>query len=191
MPKELGIFLNTTNGLWTMLAVMVVFIFSMVPVVKRVFGKEYLGQSLVLLGVLYVAGVFYLLSLWFRPPRLGGVPSTVIPRLWIAGIVIVVAYLFIRIKLNHEEQDPASGDLKLVLKFCVSVIIYLIAMVYLGYYISSFLFLGYGMWTLSYRRWPVIVGITIVWVLISYFVFYRLLYVSLPQGVIITAIFGR
>jgi hypothetical protein len=191
MPKELGVFLNSTNGLWTLLAIMAVFLVSMVPVVKRVFGKEYLGQSLVLLGMLYLAGIFFLLSLWFRPPRLGGVPSTVIPRLWIVGIVLVVAYLFSRIITKTEEHDPASGDLRRVLRFSISVIIYLIVMVYLGYYISSFLYLVYGMWSLSYRRWPVILGVTVVWVAASYFVFYRLLYVSLPRGLLIIALFGR
>ena len=191
MPKELGVFLNSTNGLWTLLAIMAVFLVSMVPVVKRVSGMEYLGQSLVLLGMLYLAGIFFLLSLWFRPPRLGGVPSTVIPRLWIVGIVLVVAYLFSRIITKTEEHDPASGDLRRVLRFSISVIIYLIVMVYLGYYISSFLYLVYGMWSLSYRRWPVILGVTVVWVAASYFVFYRLLYVSLPRGLLIIALFGR
>ena len=191
MPKELGIFLNSTNGMWTLLAIMAVFLVSMVPVVKRVFGKEYLGQSLVLLGMLYLSGVFFLLSLWFRPPRLGGVPSTVIPRIWIVGIVVVVSYLFFRIKMKVEVHDPTSGDLRRVLQFTISVIIYLIAIVYLGYYISSFLYLAYGMWSLSYRRWPVILGVTVGWVAASYIVFYRLLYVTLPRGILITALFGR
>lgn len=191
MPRELGIFLNSTNGLWVLLAIMAAFLVGMVPVVKRVFGKEYLGQSLILLGMLYLAGVFFFLSLWFRPPRLGGVPSTVIPRIWIVGILLVVAYLFGRIKTKHEEQDPASGDLRRVLMFTVSVVIYLLAMVFLGYYISSFLYLAYGMWSLSYRRWPVILGVTVGWVAASYFVFYRLLYVSLPRGSLIIALFGR
>ena len=191
MPRELGLFLNSMNGLWTLLALMVVFLAAMVPVIKRSVGREYLGQSLVILGILYIAGAFFLLSLWFRPPRLGGVPSTVIPRLWIAGIIIVSAYLFGRIKMKHEDKDPPSGDLRRVLLFSIAVIVYLIVMVYLGYYISSFIFLGFGMWALSYRRWPVILSIMTGWGVILYVVFYRLLYVSLPRGVVITALFGR
>jgi hypothetical protein len=63
-------------------------------------------------------------------------------------------------------------------------------MVLIGYFVASLVFITVAMTMLSYKRRFVILAISGGWMVFSYLVFYRLLYVPLPQGLLITAIFG-
>jgi len=53
-----------------------------------------------------------------------------------------------------------------------------------GYYLATLLFIPSAMLMLNYRKLPWIAGITGTWLLISYGVFEKLLYVALPSGVL-------
>ncbi len=64
------------------------------------------------------------------------------------------------------------------------VVVYYFAMDYLGYFLSSFLFLVIAMYMLSYRKPLTILLVGTGWVLFSYLVFYKFLYIQLPLGLI-------
>ena len=66
----------------------------------------------------------------------------------------------------------------------VLVISYYFAMNYLGYFLSSFLFLAIMMYMLSYRKPLTIILVCSGWVIFSYLIFYKLLYIQLPLGFI-------
>ena len=42
---------------------------------------------------------------------------------------------------------------------------------------------------LSYRRWPILLAVTGGWILVSYLVFARVLFVPLPAGALIERLF--
>jgi len=189
MPnKQLGIFLNSTPGFWALCAGLLVLIFAGRILMKKPFGKEYLGQGTVILTLMLVSAVFLALTIWF--PVRGEVSAAVIPRLWILGIYACLAYLVVKILRKTESPDEAAGDLKLSFKFIFATIGYIVLMVLIGYFIASLVFIAVTMTMLSYKRRFVIISISAGWMVFSYLVFYRLLYVPLPQGLLITALFG-
>lgn len=189
MPsKQLGAFLNSTPGFWVLCAGLLVLILAGRFLVKKSSGKDYLGQATVLITLALVATVFLILTIWF--PIRGEVPATVVPRLWIVGIYACLIYLTTKIVSKTEDTDKSSGKLGLPFKFIAAMIGYIVLMVLIGYFIASLVFIAVTMTMLSYRRRFVILAISAGWMVFSYLVFYRLLYVPLPQGLVITAIFG-
>jgi hypothetical protein len=70
----------------------------------------------------------------------------------------------------------------LVWTFALLLVGYVLALYYLGYFISTFLFLIVSMSLLGQRRPAVLLAVPVGWLLLSYWVFVRLLYVPLPVG---------
>jgi hypothetical protein len=67
---------------------------------------------------------------------------------------------------------------------------YLVLIILVGYFIASVIFLAVAMTLLTYRRRSVILAISGGWLVFSYVIFYRVLYVPLPRGLLITMLFG-
>ena len=76
------------------------------------------------------------------------------------------------------------------IKFIAATVGYIVLMVLVGYFIASLAFLAVTMTLLSYRRRLVILAISCGWMVFSYLVFYRVLFVPLPQGLLINTLFG-
>lgn len=189
MPnRELGIFLNSTAGFWVICTALLILLYAGRFVLKRFIGKEYLGQALVITAIVLITAVFFALSFWF--PIRGEVSAAVIPRLWIACIIACCVFLAARILRKTEDPDPAVRDLSLPFKFMGLTIAYLVLIVLSGYFIASVIFIAVAMTLLSYRRRLVILSISGGWLAFSYLVFYRVLFVPLPRGLLITMLFG-
>ena len=62
-------------------------------------------------------------------------------------------------------------------------IAYFLFMPLLGYFLSTFLFIAVMLHILAYRRKMFIWMIAGGWVLLSYLLFYKLLYIQLPLGI--------
>jgi hypothetical protein len=157
-------------------------------IMKKFIGKEYLGQASLLLSLGLISAMLFALTIWF--PVRGEVSAAVVPRLWIAGIFACLIYLFVLIVNKTEKPDQAKGDIALTVKFMAATAAYIVLMVLVGYFIASIMFLFVAMAMLSYRRRIVTVSIGVGWMVFSYLVFYKLLYVPLPQGLLINALFG-
>jgi hypothetical protein len=80
------------------------------------------------------------------------------------------------------KSDPKSGRLGFLLLVVVIVVAYYFAMQTIGYFISSFLFLVLLMHILSYKKKVVLYSVAAGWVVFSYIVFYKLLFIQLPLG---------
>ena len=63
------------------------------------------------------------------------------------------------------------------------LIVYFFVMPYIGYFLSTFLFIVLMLHLLSYPKKTLIYVIAGGWCLASYLVFYRLLYIQLPLGI--------
>lgn len=189
MPnKQLGQFLNSMPGLWTICAIILVLVLLGRLATKKALAREYRSQFSVILTLGLTSVVLLALTWWF--PVRGQIPASVVPRIWILGIYACLAYLVSKILRRTEDPDPVDGDLALTFKFIAVCVAYIAFMVVVGYFAASLAFLIAAMALLSYRRRLVILGVGVGWMAFSYLVFYRLLFVPLPRGLLISAIFG-
>ncbi|HUW71044.1 MAG TPA: tripartite tricarboxylate transporter TctB family protein [bacterium] len=189
MPnKQVGIFLNSMNGFWTISAGILILLLIGRSIISKYAGKTYLSQALILETIFLISIVLLALTWWF--PVRGEVSAAVVPRLWIAGIFICLIYLIAKILGKTEAPDIVAGDIALPIKFMVITLAYIVLMILIGYFIASIIFIAAAMTLLSYKRRLTIVAICAGWTAFSYLVFYRLLYVSLPEGILIKALFG-
>jgi len=151
--------------------------------------RAYAGRILFPVFFLEFISIFFLLSLSFKDTgeRVG---PAVVPSLWMLGILGLSLFLLIRALLGLEPKDPEWGRVDIVGIFLGLILLYLVLMQYIGYFIATFLFIVVSIRFLKYRRWKVILPLATGWILFSYFAFYRLLYVPLPEGSFIEMIFG-
>ncbi len=151
--------------------------------------KAYAGRIIIPVLFIELAFAFGIVTLTF-PKKGDAVGPSVVPGLWLIAILIFSTLLLIKAMLGNEEIDPPWGHLKKVSAFIVMTILYIIIMQFIGYYLSTVIYLILGMYYLSYRNWIVMISIAGGWVVFSYIAFYRLLYVPLPKGMLIERIFG-
>jgi len=178
------------SGLFILLSIMLIILGIALFAVIHSSRKEYAGRIMVPLFFIELAFVFLIILLNFPAKKKIGVGPGVVPLLWIIGIFAFSILLFIQAFLKKEDRDPKWGRVDAVLIYFGFTIGYLFLMQYIGYFISTILFLVGGMYYLSYRNWKVMISLTTGWLLFSYYAFYKLLYVPLPTGKLITWIFG-
>jgi hypothetical protein len=143
--------------------------------------KAFTGQSII--PTILIAFSLLLWAVTFSFPTEEAGPA-LIPRLWIFWMVLLGGTLLGFCVAGKTEKDPKRGKLGFLALGIVLVISYYFAMDYLGYFISSFLFLAIMMYMLSYRKPLTIILVCSGWVLFSYLIFYKLLYIQLPLGFI-------
>jgi len=152
--------------------------------------RPFTGQLLVALAILWMGILFYVISYSFPVPRFGGgvTEAGTIPRVWFYALVPSVALVLIPIFRGKDEPDPKWGNIKLVGIVLTSLVISIALFQYIGYYISSAIFIVVCMWVLGSRNKIELVAVPVGWVAFSYFIFARLLNVRLPVGSIIYSI---
>ena len=187
---ELIKYLGHGSGLFLLLVILLGILGVVLFFTLRSSRREYAGRILLPLFFIELAFLFLVLVVNFPAKRGTGVGAGVVPLLWIIGIFAFSLLLFIQAVLRKEDKDPQWGRIDVVLIYFGSTIVYLILMQYIGYFLSTILFLIGGMYYLTYRNWKVMISLTAGWLLFSYFAFYKLLYVPLPTGKLITWIFG-
>lgn len=180
---KFGNSMNTQVGLLFVVIIFIGFLALSAFTTRKVLPREYRGQFLVILALIYISLVFLIITYSFR--KSGQVTAAMIPRLWIFGLLACCLYLLINIFRKKESRDPESGSFKMPLLYIVSCIAYVALMPLLGFFIASFLFLIAGIVMLHYHRWMVIMLISVGWIAFNYLLFYRLFFVSFPQGIIL------
>jgi drug/metabolite transporter (DMT)-like permease len=113
---------------------------------------KYAGRLLFPVFFILVSLAFYTVSFQIKG-RLGdAVGPAIVPMLWLVGIIILSIFIIIRTLLGHEKEDPGWGRKGLVLAYLAATIFYLYAIIFVGYYIATFLYLGIGIYSLSYQK---------------------------------------
>ena len=69
-----------------------------------------------------------------------------------------------------------------MLRFSILLVLYLVMLPWIGYLVTTGLFLVTAMIMLGERRPVTVLGVTVGWLVFSYLVFVKLLYVQLPAG---------
>ncbi|ABR47317.1 hypothetical protein Amet_1106 [Alkaliphilus metalliredigens QYMF] len=146
--------------------------------------RNYVGQILVTTTVATMSVIYYLLSTQFptRGATSRGSTAATVPRLWIMLIIPTCIIFLIGIFRRKEEPDEPFGRMDIVFGTVALLVISILSFEYIGYYLASALFLGFCMYLLGYRKLKVVGIISVTWVIFTYFVFHRILYVPLPVG---------
>lgn len=141
---------------------------------------RYTGNLLLPLVILLMCGVFYTQSLEF--PEQEDVGPEVVPYLWMIFIAFFCVYLVFKAVKKQGGCDPEPGQLRTVFAYAAFVVLYLLVIESFGYFISTLIFLAVSMFFLGFRKPFIIAAVTLGWLVFSYGIFYKLLYIPLPIG---------
>jgi hypothetical protein len=183
-------YMGKGTGFWLLIIFMAAVLAASVLIVRRSEKKIFTGRIILPLFFVEFTAVFGILALNFPKATGDEVGASIVPFLWLIGIFSLALFLLIRGLSGQEEEDPEWGRVGKVFIFLGMTVVYLLIMQLIGYSLATLLYLICGMLFLSYRNWKVMITISGGWVLFSYFIFYRLLYVPLPKGILIEWIFG-
>jgi hypothetical protein len=150
--------------------------------------ESYIGNLLLPLIILALAAVCFTQSLDF--PSGEDVGPAVVPFLWIGFTVVFCVALIVQAILRKGKPDPVPGKIGFVLLFVCWLVVYLAAIETIGYFFSSFIFLVVSMYVLTFRRHVIIFTVSIGWLVFSYIVFAKLLFIPLPIGLVLQPLLG-
>jgi putative tricarboxylic transport membrane protein len=167
---------------WIILILAIVFLFSLI-IVTCLPKYRYLEAALIPEFFIFLSFIFYLLSFTF--PGNEDVGSSVVPRLWILILVALNIIMLISILIKKSDVKSADKGNSIIYRFIPLLIFYLAGIFYIGYFISTFMFLLIASYILGDRNYARMLIIAFCWLIFSYLIFYKLLYVPLPAGKLI------
>lgn len=181
--QTIGQFLTDLNPIFLLLgfvAIMLVFFFLFSKSKKL---KPYRGQMMVITGLCLFFLLFFLMTFAFKVRKtMVHTTAATIPRAWIY-LMIPVAIMIVTSILNGKSgTDEPFGRWQLTLGIALAAFVSVFLFETIGYYLSSALFLVLMMFLLRERKVAVLVGVPVGWVLFTYLVFAKLLYITLPTG---------
>ncbi|MBR6084211.1 MAG: tripartite tricarboxylate transporter TctB family protein [Spirochaetales bacterium] len=142
-------------------------------------------QLLCLCGMDLVTLLFYLLTFNLRVSKLaadsGASPRTM-PRLWALLMALASVGAFFAIIRSDNKEDEKFNRWVFALLVGVGSIFSVIMFQYIGYYISSAIFIFVVMIAMGERNKLQLALVPAIWCLFTYYVFFRLLYIKLPFG---------
>jgi hypothetical protein len=172
------------------LAIVLVLVWLAIRPLKKL--RPYTGQLLVLASIVWIGLLFYFVTYTFPVPRFAAVATTAatVPRFWFYVLIPVTLLALIPMLKGQETPDPRWGSLRRVGTVFGVLVLSLVSFRYIGYYLSSAIFLVVVMWVLDSRDKIELIAIPVGWVVFSYLFFARLLYVRLPVGMLFAGLFG-
>ncbi len=145
---------------------------------------RYRGRLLICSSLLFLALGFFILSFGVREVEAVGSSARIAPRLWAAGLALFTLEM-LRLTLHERApEDPKTGDVKKVLLTAGVVAFSLWGMDYAGYLVSSASMILLLLLLFGERRPLVLLSLAGGWTLFSWFVFVRVLMLSLPTGIL-------
>jgi putative tricarboxylic transport membrane protein len=142
--------------------------------------RQHLGNILIPCSLIAVSLAFLVLTFGFPSQEEAG--PALIPRLWIYMILVLSGIILGQILRGKDEVAPKIERPGLLVLVMAALIGYFVAMPFMGYFLSTFLFIVLLLNVLSYRKKLLLYLIAGGWCLVSYLVFYKLLYIQLPLG---------
>ena len=142
-------------------------------------------QLLCLCGMDLVTLLFFLLTFNLRVSKLaaeaGATPRTM-PRLWALLMALASIGAFFAIIKSDNKPDEKFNRWIFALLVGVGSIFSVILFQYIGYYLSSAIFIFVVMIAMGERNKLQLILVPVIWCLFTYFVFYKMLYIKLPFG---------
>lgn len=89
-------------------------------------------------------------------------------------------------KKRPEEERKALGPnpqgTRQMIWMVIALIIFTLGMNYVGFFFSTILFLGFLLRGIGHQKWSIVISVTILVAMVSYFIFQYWLDVQLPTG---------
>lgn len=150
------------------------------------------GEAVVPAMLLLVGGLFLLATSVF--PQSNEVGAAAVPRLWLITLIPLCLVLLHQTWTANRSSvgriaasDPETSDTiarspGTVWPLFGLLLVYVLGVVWLGYYVATFLFLMIAMFLLGERNFIRAGSVSVGWLAFSYVVFARILFVPLPTG---------
>jgi len=157
----------------------------LLAIIYKIKTKLFVGDLIIPLGFLFLSAFLYYVTLNFPVGKLAGsVGPASMPRLWLYVLTFFSIWQIYDVIQNGSKKNKKSGNIKKPLGLVLLMTGYLLVMNYLGYFITTFIFLISGMYWMTYKRPLVMFGVTAGFLLISYYAIVKLLQVPLPTGIL-------
>ncbi|MBL6945028.1 MAG: tripartite tricarboxylate transporter TctB family protein [Rhodospirillales bacterium] len=150
--------------------------------------RSFVGNLLIPLVLLALIALYFFET--FEYPVQEDVGPAAVPYLWMLFTTGFCAYLVVRALRRKGKPDPVPGRIGLVAISALWLALYLFAIQTVGYFVSTFVFLVVSIYALTYRKLWVIFGLAAGWLVFSYFIFFKLLYIPLPIGPLMKPFLG-
>lgn len=133
--------------------------------------------------------LIFCLVLWFFiiPTQISTTKDAVYPRfvnVWIAicGILLILKSWKSTEKIILYESKDEKGIIRVVATVIV-FLIYIFMIDFLGFFISSFIFIIILMLSFGVRQWIKLISVPIIILLFLYFLIKKVLFFPLPEGI--------
>lgn len=149
------------------------------------------GQLLVLCAICLMALLFFIITFSFKGSKMAtGATAATMPRAWAVLLIPVAILCVLNILNKSNEPDAGFGPRwKMVIVVVAAIFASVFLFKYIGYYLSSAIFLFLLMWLMEERKPLTLIAVPVCWVLFSYFVFAKFLFIALPTGALFESIF--
>ncbi len=134
----------------------------------------------------------YIETLKFPPSLSPATPSSAVyPRIILIMLAILSLLVIVGIPRKREQEGFTSISLRkffsmnsMTLKYCTLIVFYPYLVVWLGYFVTTPLILVLISWNLRLRNKMTITTLALGLTLFVYFIFYKVLRVPLPTGLL-------
>ena len=156
------------------------FIFNAIPRTKPV-----KAQLLCVVGMDLITLLFYILTFSLRVSKMaaqsGATPRTM-PRLWAFLMIFASIGAYIAILKKDNKPDAKFDRWVFALLVALGSIVSVILFQWIGYYLSSAIFIVVVMVAMGEKNKLQLILTPIIWCVFTYFVFNKFLFISLPVG---------
>ena len=184
--------LNTLSYGWILggLAVLLIafyFIFNAIPKTRPV-----KAQLLCVVGMDLITLLFFILTSSLRISKLAaeaGASARTLPRLWAFLMLIASIGAYAAILKKDSAPDAKFDRWVFALLVGLGSIVSVLLFNFIGYYLSSAIFIVVVMIAMNEKNKLQLIITPIAWVVFTYLVFNKLLYIKLPVGSLFKGLF--
>jgi tripartite-type tricarboxylate transporter receptor subunit TctC len=163
------------------LLIIVIGVFLLLLAINKFHVGKINYDQLIAGSIISISIFFYYQTVLFQIPETGNITSpSLIPRIWI--IILILLSIMLLIKSRNTVTKRTSYSPKTVMIIIALLLIYLVAMQWVGYFITTPVFILVTMYLLRYRKFGFMIINAFGFVLFSYFIFNKLLHIDLPLG---------
>ena len=163
------------------------FLFNAIPRTKPV-----KAQLLCVVGMDLITLLFYILTFSLRVSKMaaasGATPRT-LPRLWAFLMLLASIGAYIAILKKDNKPDEKFNRWVFALMVGLGSIVSVVLFQWIGYYLSSAIFILTVMIAMGEKNKLQLILIPIIWCIFTYFVFNKFLFISLPVGSLFKGLF--
>lgn len=142
------------------------------------------GTIVICLIILIVCVSLFGMTFKFPIGQKGDPGPAYLPRIILLGLALLCIFqVFIYLKNPSAEEIETTG-IWMVVKNMILAILYFGFVPYLGYFSSTFIYLIITMRILKIKNWFLISAVSFLFTMGTYIIFYYLLSVFLPTGII-------